>query len=393
MTQYGKVCLRRGEDARIRAGADWIYDNELDWADDICRTGDVVDVLDSRMRFVARGFFSLTSKIAVRVLTRDEQEEINEDFFRARLSAAIEFRRRLGFDNSFRAVFGESDGLPGLTVDKYGDFLSFQIVSAGMEQRKDLIVRLLAELLRPEGIYERDELAVREKEGLALQSGCVYGSVPERHIVREHDAKMYVSIPNGQKTGHFLDQQENRGRIRPYCAGADVLDLCCCTGGFSIHAALYGAKSVEAVDVSESALALVRENAALNGVEDKITTTCANVFDLARAYAAEGRQFDLVICDPPAFAKSRQALPGALRGYKELNLRAIQMTRPGGILVSCSCSQFLTPELMLRTLRDAAGDSGRRVRLLETLMQSRDHPASLTDEASLYLKGYILQIL
>ena len=393
MTQYGKVCLRRGEDARIRAGADWIYDNELDWADDICRTGDVVDVLDSRMRFVARGFFSLTSKIAVRVLTRDEQTEIDEAFFRARLEAAIGFRRRLGFDNSFRAVFGESDGLPGLTVDKYGDFLSFQIVSAGMEQRKELIIRLLAELLRPEGIYERDELAVREKEGLALQSGCVYGSVPERHIVREHDAKMYVSIPNGQKTGHFLDQQENRGRIRPYCTGADVLDLCCCTGGFSIHAALYGAKRVEAVDVSEAALALVRENAALNAVEDRIATTCANVFDLARAYAAEGRQFDLVICDPPAFAKSRQALPGALRGYKELNLRAIQMTRPGGILVSCSCSQFLTPELMLRTLRDAAGDSGRRVRLLETLMQSRDHPASLTDEASLYLKGYILQIL
>ena len=290
-------------------------------------------------------------------------------------------------------MFGESDGLPGLTVDKYGDFLSFQIVSAGMEQRKELIIRLLAELLRPEGIYERDELAVREKEGLAQQSGCVYGSVPERHIVREHDANMYVSIPNGQKTGHFLDQQENRGRIRPYCAGADVLDLCCCTGGFSIHAALYGAKRVEAVDVSEAALALVRENAALNAVEDRIATTCANVFDLARAYTAAGRQFDLVICDPPAFAKSRQALSGALRGYKELNLRAMQMTRPGGVLVTCSCSQFLTPELMLRTLRDAAGDSGRRVRLLETLMQSRDHPASLTDEASLYLKGYILQVL
>ena len=393
MTNYGKVCLRRGEDTRIRAGADWIYDNELDWADDICKTGDVVDVLDSRMRFVARGFFSLKSKIAVRVLTRDEGTEIDERFFRARLAAAVDFRRQLGFDNSFRAVFGESDGLPGLTVDKYGEYLSFQIVSAGMEQRKALILRLLTELLQPKGIYERDELAVREKEGLPLTSGCVYGTVPERHIVREHDAAMYVSVPNGQKTGHFLDQQENRGRIRPYCVGADVLDLCCCTGGFSIHAALYGAKRVEAVDVSEAALALVRENAALNAVEDRITTTCANVFDLARAYAAAGRQFGLVICDPPAFAKSRQALSGALRGYKELNLRAMQMTKPGGVLVTCSCSQFLTPELMLRTLRDAAGDSGRRVRLLETLMQSRDHPASLTDEASLYLKGYILQVL
>ena len=390
--EYGKVCLRRGEDARIRAGEDRIYENELDWADDVCRIGDVVDVLDSRMRFVARGFFSLTSKIAVRVLTRDEQEEIDEAFFRTRLERAWAFRRRLGFADSCRVVFGESDGLPGLTVDKYGDYLSFQIVSSGMERQKTLLVRLLCELLRPLGIYERDALAVREKEGLAPASGCVWGSVPERHIVQEHDAKMFVSIPNGQKTGHFLDQQENRGRIRPYCAGAEVLDLCCCTGGFSIHAALYGAVRVEAVDVSEQALALVRENAVLNGVADKITTTCANVFDLARAYAAAGRQYDLVICDPPAFAKSKQALSGALRGYKELNLRAMKMTRPGGFLVTCSCSQFLTPERMTCVLREAAADSGRTVRLLETLMQSRDHPASLADPQALYLKGYILQV-
>ena len=392
MMEYGKVCLRRGEDARIRAGEDRIYENELDWADDVCRTGDVVDVLDSRMRFVARGFFSLTSKIAVRVLTRDEQEEIDEVFFRTRLERAWAFRRRLGFADSCRVVFGESDGLPGLTVDKYGDYLSFQIVSSGMERQKPLLVRLLCELLHPLGIYERDALAVREKEGLAPASGCVWGCVPERHIVQEHDAKMLVSIPNGQKTGHFLDQQENRGRIRPYCAGAEVLDLCCCTGGFSIHAALYGAARVEAVDVSEQALALVRENAALNGVADKITTTCANVFDLARAYAAAGRQYDLVICDPPAFAKSKQALSGALRGYKELNLRAMKMTRPGGFLVTCSCSQFLTPERMTCVLREAAADSGRTVRLLETLMQSRDHPASMADPQALYLKGYILQV-
>ena len=220
-------------------------------------------------------------------------------------------------------------------------------------------------------------MPVREKEGLAQTTGCVYGSVPEELEIREHDARMLVSIRNGQKTGHFLDQQENRGRIRPYCAGRTALDLCCCTGGFSIHAALYGAKSVEAVDVSEEALALVRKNAALNGVADKITTTCANVFDLAREYSDAGRQYGLVICDPPAFAKSKNALEGAYRGYKELNLRCMKLVEAGGFLVSCSCSQFMTPELFLKMLREAAADSGRTVRLIETLMQSRDHPAEL----------------
>ena len=390
---YPKVCLRRGEEAGVLKGQKLIYDNELDWADDICTDGCVVDVLDSRQHFVARGFFNARSKLTVRVLTRRAEETIDRDFFARRIRAAWQTRQTLGFSDSCRVAFGESDGLPGLTVDKFADCLSFQIACLGLEQWKETLVEILAEIFAPRGIYERDDLPVREKEGLPQIKACVYGTVPEELIIREHDARMLVCIENGQKTGHFLDQQENRGRLKPYAPGQDVLDLCCCTGGFSIHAALYGAKSVEAVDVSESALALVRENAALNGVGDKISTSCANVFDLARAYAAEGRQFDLVICDPPAFAKSRQALPGALRGYKELNLRAIQMTRPGGILVSCSCSQFLTPELMLRTLRDAAGDSGRRVRLLETLMQSRDHPASLTDEASLYLKGYILQVL
>ena len=262
-----------------------------------------------------------------------------------------------------------------------------------MEQWKQTLIALLAEIFAPRGIYERDDLPVREKEGLLQLKRCVWGEMPEELIIREHDASMLVSIANGQKTGHFLDQQENRGRLKPYAPGKTVLDLCCCTGGFSIHAALYGARSVEAVDVSEEALALVRRNAELNHVADRITTTCANVFDLARAYAAEDRRYELVICDPPAFAKSRKALDGAYRGYKELNLQCMKLTAPGGILVSCSCSQFMTPELFLNMLREAARDAGREARLLEMLMQSRDHPASLAAEQSLYLKGYILQIL
>ena len=389
--EYGKVCLRRGEEQDILGGGFWVFDNEIDWYDDICPDGGVVDVVDSRMKFVARGYFNSKSKITVRILTRDPQEDIDEAFFLRRIQAAWDFRKSLGFDNACRVVFGESDGLPGLTVDKFGDWLSFQITSLGMETWKDAIVQALVSVFQPKGIYERDDVPVREKEGLKQQTGCVHGAVPELVTIREHDAWMLVDIPHGQKTGHFLDQQENRGRIQPYCKDKTVLDLCCHTGGFAIHAALYGAKSVEAVDVSEEALEMVRQNAARNGVA--VETTCANVFDLVKEYSEAGKQYGLVICDPPAFAKSRKALDAAYRGYKELNLRSMKLTAPGGILVSCSCSQFMTPELFLKMLKEAAMDCGRQVRLLETLIQSRDHPACLNAEQALYLKGYILQVL
>ena len=391
--EYGQVCLRRGEERDLRGGRLWIYENEIEWVDDLCRNGEVVEILDSREEFIAYGFFNAMSKITVRILSFDKNEVIDRAFFRERIARAWEFRRALGFSDACRVVFGESDFLPGLTVDKYGDYLSFQIVTLGMELWKDEIISVLVELFSPKGIFERDDLRVREKEGMPLTSGCVYGSVPERTEIREHDARMWVDIADGQKTGHFLDQQENRGRIRPYVKDASVLDLCCCTGGFSIHAALYGAKSVEAVDVSAGALVLTMENARLNGVDAIITPTQANVFDLAREYSDAGRQYDCVICDPPAFAKSRKALENAWRGYKELNLRAMKMTRPGGYLISCSCSHFMTPELFLQMLREAADDAGRPIRLLEALLQSRDHPACLGAEQSLYLKGYIVQAL
>lgn len=390
---YAKVCLHRGEERDIRSGGWWVYDNEIDWIDDICTDGGIVDVLDSRMQFVARGYFNRRSKIAVRVLTRDESEVIDRDFFRRQVETAWKFRQSLGFSNACRVVFGESDGLPGLTVDKFGDYLSFQTVSLGMEHWKPDIIEILVELFQPKGIYERNDVPVRAKEGLEQITGCVYGEVPPLTTIREHDAAMLVDIAHGQKTGHFLDQQENRGRIAPYCPGRTVLDLCCHTGGFSIHAALYGAASVESVDVSEEALQMVLDNANANGVADKITTTCGNVFDIVRNYADDGKRYGLVICDPPAFAKSRKALDGAYRGYKELNLRSMKLVEPGGFLVSCSCSQFMTPELFLKMLREAAADCGRQARLLEILMQSRDHPATINAEQSHYLKGYILQII
>lgn len=384
------IILKKGEELDVRAGAPWIYDNEIAEVRE-GQTGAVAEVLDQRGRFVARGFYHGASKIALRVLTRSRDEAIDRAFFRRRLAQAWEYRRRLGFDNACRVVFGESDGLPGLTVDKFGGYLSFQITSYGLEQWKPVLIDELAALLKPRGIYERDDVPVREKEGLPQLTGCVYGAVPDRVEIREHDAWMYVDIPHGQKTGHFLDQQENRGRLKPYVPGQHVLDLCCCSGGFAIHAMLYGAASAEAVDVSEEALALTRENAARNGVS--LSTTCGNVFDLAHAWAAEGRQYGVVVLDPPAFAKNRRALDGAYRGYKELNLRAMQMVQPGGFLLTCSCSQFMTPPLFSQMLAEAAADLRRPVRLVERLQQSRDHPALLTAGQSLYLKGEILQVL
>ena len=389
--EYGTVCLRRGEEVDLRRGGFWIYDNEIDWYDDICPVGGIVDVIDSRRAFVARGYFNPHSKITVRILTRNQDEVIDKAFFRRRIEAAWHFRRQLGFSHSCRVVFGESDGLPGLTVDKFGDYLSYQIVSLGMEQWQDTIVEILIDLFQPKAIVARNDVPVREKEGLPQEAKVVYGTLPPYILLKEHDAWLYADLLHGQKTGHFLDQQENRGHLKPYAKGKTVLDLCCHSGGFGIHAALYGASAVECVDVSQDALALVEKNAAENGVT--VTTTCANVFDLVKEYDEAGRQFGLVICEPPAFAKSRKALDSACRGYKELNLRCLKLTEPGGFLVTCSCSQFMTPPLFEKMLTEAAGAVGRPIRLLETLMQSRDHPACLTAEHALYLKGLIVQVL
>ena len=387
----GQVCLKRGEEADIIAGSSWIYDNEVQWYTDNCYDGCVADVIDSRHHFCARGFFNSKSKIVVRVLTKDPNQEINEDFFRMKIKRAWDYRRALGLTNSCRVVFGDSDGIPGLTVDKFGEYLSFQIVSLGLEFWKQSIINILVELFHPLGIYERNDLPVRSKEGLQLQKGCVYGVVPPQVIIKEHDAKMIVDIPNGQKTGHFLDQQENRGILKDYVAGKTVLDLCCCSGGFSIHAGLYGASKIDAVDASESALELVRQNSSLNGIPG-INTICANVFDLVHQFCDENRQYDVVILDPPAFAKSRKSLDSAYKGYKELNYRCMKLTKAGGFMITCSCSQYMTRDLFLKMLQEAAVDSGRNVRLIREVMQSRDHPAAIGESSALYLKGWVLSI-
>ena len=341
---------------------------------------------------MGRGFFNGESKIIVRLVSR-QKEEINTEFIALRIRDAWLRRRQLGFDNACRVVFGDADGLPGLTVDKFGEYLSFQIVSLGMEAFKADIIEILAALFEPKGICERNDVSIREKEGLPLVSGCVYGELPAKIRFRALDAMMEADLLNGQKTGHFLDQQENRGRIRPYCRGKRVLDLCCHTGGFSVHAGLYGARSVKNVDVSQSALDMLMGNAELNGVDHLMEPVCENVFDLVKRESDAGEKYGFIICDPPAFSKSRKTLDAAYRGYKELNYRCMKMVEPGGYLASFSCSQFMTAPLFLQMLREAAADAGRQVLLLEPLMQSRDHAAAIYSETNWYLKGYIVRVL
>lgn len=388
----GQVRLRRGEDRGLIAGGRWIYDNQVAWVDEDCVDGGIADVIRADGTFLGRGFYNGHSKIIVRLLTR-QKIDIDEELIRNRIRIAWNRRQELGFKSACRVVYGDADGLPGLTVDKFGDYLSYQIVSAGMERFEHVVVNTLVEIFYPKGICQRNDVAVREKEGLPRVCGCIYGQIPERVEFWEHDARMQADLLHGQKTGHYLDQQENRGRIKPYCPGKTVLDLCCHSGGFSVHAALYGAASVEAVDTSGEALAMLMENARRNGVEDVITTVNANVFDLVKAESDGGKRYGLVICDPPAFAKSRKVLESAYRGYKELNIRCMKMVEPGGVLATFSCSQFMTPQLFLQMLREAAADAGREAQLLEPLTQSRDHPATLSSETSSYLKGYILRVL
>lgn len=383
------VTLKPGEDKDLRSGRLWIFDNEIAGIQGEVVPGGIVDVFSTRGTFLGRGFCNMRSKIRVRLLTR-EREEINDAFFRRRLSQAIDLRRRLGHFGACRLIFGEADFLPGLTVDKFADVLVIQIAALGMERFKDAIVDCLAELLHPRTVYERDDLPTREKEGLSQQTGVLYGENPGLVEISENGLRMLVDVENGQKTGYFLDQRENRAALAPFASGK-VLDCFCHTGGFALHAAQYGADTVEAVDISASALEMVRKNVVLNGLTN-IRTTEANVFDLLKAYQQEGRQYDLVILDPPAFAKSKSALKSAVRGYKEINLRGMQLVRPGGFLVTCSCSHFMTPPLFLDMIKRAAADVGRTARILEIRYQAKDHPIGIGADESLYLKCVILQL-
>ena len=385
-----EVILNRGEEKDIYAGHLWVYDNEIERVEGEYAPGDIVDVLSARGAFVGRGYINPRSKIRVRVLTR-EKEPIDRAFLQKRLNAAFALRRKLGLKSAYRVVFGEADLLPALIVDKFADCLVIQTLALGIDRMKDDIVDILREEFHPRCIYERNDVPLREKEGLPQQTGVLFGQNPGTVEIEENGIRILVDIEHGQKTGYFLDQRENRAAIAPFVKDAEMLDCFCHTGGFALHAAKYGAKAVEAVDISADALDVARKNAALNGYKN-ISFTEANVFDLLNAYQKEKRAFDTIILDPPAFCKTKSALPGAYRGYKEINLRAMKLLRPGGFLITCSCSHFMTPELFVQMLGEASVDVRRQARIIENRYQAKDHPTAVNADESLYLKCVILQV-
>ncbi|MBC7338737.1 MAG: class I SAM-dependent rRNA methyltransferase [Firmicutes bacterium] len=376
---------------RAQDGHPWVFAGEIETIGGDFAPGDLVTVVDHRGRFVGRGFINPASLIRVRLLThRDEQ--VDDDFWLARLRAAWELRRSFWVESAFRVVFAESDGLPGLVVDRFGPWLVMQTLALGVEVRRDFLVEALRSLTGCTGVFLRNDAPVRELEGLPQERGPAPGTPPDlptRVEVTEGDVRLWVDVAEGQKTGHFLDQRLNRAAAARLAPGARVLDAFSYTGGFAIHAARAGAREVLAIEASAWAVGLARENAELNGVADRCRFQEGNAFDLLRTLDQERERFDLAILDPPAFARSREALEGALRGYKEINLRALHLLNPGGYLVTSSCSSHLDPDTFLGVVAGAARDAGRRVLVLEARGQPPDHPILLGYPESRYLKCLI----
>lgn len=388
-----RVYLKKNEEKRIAAGHPWVYANEVQRIEGEGKNGEIAVVYDYKGNFIGKGFINHLSKILVRIFIRNKNENADRELFVKRIKAAVEYREKLGYSNCYRAVFGEADGLPALIVDKYSDVLSIQILSLGMEKVKDEIISALVEVFNPRGIYERSDAAVRKKEGLPLCKGKIYGNFDPRVTIEENGLKMIADLENGQKTGYFLDQKENRTAIRKYSKNARVLDCFCNVGGFSLNAAKGGAREVISLDISEKALADVRENARLNGFEDIVKTECGDVFEKLREYKRNGEQFDLVVLDPPAFCKSASDVKNAYKGYKDINISGLKLVKSGGFLVTASCSHYMTASLFEKMLKEASRESGRSVRMVEIKSQAPDHPALLAADETTYLKFYVLHVV
>jgi 23S rRNA (cytosine1962-C5)-methyltransferase len=388
----GRVRLSRTRGVE-ELGHLWIYAGYVEEVSGELVSGDVVDVMASNGRFYARGLYNPASKIRVRILTFDD-EPITEQFWRGRLAQAVRLRQRVVADtNAYRLIYGEADRLPGLVVDRYDDVLVMQTLSSGMDRRKDLLADLLCQESGATRVYLRNDAKSRTLEGLPVERGFLRGGGATTVGIQEGPARFLVDIERGQKTGWFCDQRENRLVTARFAAGAEVLEVFAHTGGFGIHTALAGAKLVEGLDVSEEALALARNHAVLNKVADRCVYRSADAFKEMRKLERAGRRYDLVLLDPPAFARSKQAVPRALAGYKDVNLLGMRLTKPEGFLVTSSCSHHVTEQELWTGIRLAARDAKRQVRLLEQRGQARDHPILATMPETRYLKYFLLQIL
>ena len=397
LAKKAAVILKKGEGRTLKAGGFWVYDNEIAEKKGDAADGDILSVLDFDGYFLGRGFYNSRSKIRVRLLSRSEEETISNVKQKKRVRTAWEYRKHVIDTSSCRVIFGEADFLPGLTVDKYEDVLVVESLALGIDRLKEVVLKALVEVLaedgiRIRGIYERSDAKVREKEGLPRAKGFLSAPFDTDVPITENGIHYLVDVKDGQKTGFFLDQKRNRMAVRPLCKDADVLDCFTHTGSFGLNAAAGGARHVLSVDASETAIARAGENAARNGFSGQVEYQVADVFALLPALEKEGRQFDVVILDPPAFTKSRSSVKAASRGYREINLRGMRLTKSGGYLATCSCSHFMTPELFEKAVREAARDAHVRLRQVECRTQAPDHPVLWGSSESAYLKFYTFQL-
>ena len=388
-----RVYLKKKISRRIEDGHPWIFVNEVNTIEGQVDGGDTVDVFTHDKKFMGRGYINPKSQIIVRLLTRDKNEQVNDDFFYHRLLQAWQYKSRLGYRENCRLVFGEADFLPALIIDKFNDYFVLQTLALGMDKWKPAIVKALEKIFNPKGIYERNDVPVRELEGLPQVKGFLSAPFDTAVPINENGLKFIVDIENGQKTGYFLDQQDNRRAIERVVKGADVLGAFTYTGTFEIHAAHYGAKSVYGIDISANAVEQANRNAALNGLQDICRFEALNAFDVLKLWGKEGKQWDVVMLDPPAFAKSRENIEKAITGYKEINLRGMKLIKPGGFLVTSSCTNLVQPDLFLQIINMAAKDARRKLRQVTYQPQSADHPIIWGMENTHYLKFLIVQVL
>ena len=386
-----KVYLNKKINPRIALGHPWIYNNEVDRIAGPIEPGDIVEVYFFDGQLAGRGYINSNSQIIIRLLTR-KREEIDAAFFHKKIKDAWDYRQKLGYVENCRLVFGEADGIPALIIDKFNDYFVLQTLSLGIEKWKEAIVTALQTIFKPKGIYERNDVPVRELEGMVQQKGFLSDPFPTEIIIQENGLQFYVDIENCQKTGYFLDQQDNRRAIKKLVQGAEVLGAFTYTGTFEIHAAHYGAKSVLGIDISESAVAQANKNAALNKLDHIVKFEAMNAFDVLKKWGKEGRKYDVVMLDPPAFTKSRNSIDKAVTGYKEINLRGMQMIRNGGFLVTSSCTNLVSPELFLDTIQMAAYDAKKRIRQVTYQTQSSDHPIIWGLENTHYLKFLVVEV-
>ncbi|MGE5106157.1 MAG: class I SAM-dependent rRNA methyltransferase [Sphingobacteriales bacterium] len=384
--------MKRKISTRVVDGHPWIFANEVNLIDESAKAGDIVDVFTHDNKFIGRGYINPKSQILIRLLNRDKNEIINDDFFYNRLLKAWNYRQQLGYVENCRLIFGEADYMPQLIIDKFNDYFVIQTLALGIDKWKPAIVEAINKIFKPKGIYERNDVPVRELEGMQQHKGFLSDPFSTEITINENGVKFFVDVENGQKTGYFLDQQDNRRAIQHIVKGADVFGAFCYTGSFEIHAAHYGAKSVLGLDISENACSMARRNAELNNLQDICKFQCVNAFDVLKGWVKEGRQYDVVMLDPPSFTKTRAAIDKAIAGYKEINLRGMKLVKPGGFLVTSSCTNLVQPEMFLDMIDMAAKDARRKLRQVTFKSQSSDHPIIRGWENTNYLKFLIVQV-